>query len=93
MKETDFLMVSLSPPEAGCIIEETLKCQMVVELGVEGWRGGGCGGCRGGREGGREGRAVSCSGAAAVMKHWAASRQLPDSSFLKSIFAQESQDK
>lgn len=31
--------------------------------------------------------------AAAVMKHWAASRQLPDSSFLKSIFAQESQDK
>lgn len=28
MKETDFLMVSLSPPEAGCIIEETLKCQM-----------------------------------------------------------------
>lgn len=37
MKETDFLMVSLSPPEAGCIIEETLKCQMGVEWGVEGW--------------------------------------------------------
>lgn len=51
MKETDFLMVSLSPPEAGCIIEETLKCQMGVEWGVEGrWgRGGGCGRCRGGR--------------------------------------------
>lgn len=69
MKETDFLMVSLSPPEAGCIIEETLKCQMV--------EGGGDG---------REERAVSGSWAAAVMKH---SRQLPDSSFLKSIFAQD----
>lgn len=89
MKETDFLMVSLSPPEAGCIIEETLKCQMVVELGVEGRRLWGMQE----REGWREGRAVSCSWAAAVMKHWAASRQLPDSSFLESIFAQESQDK
>lgn len=39
MKETDFLMVSLSPPEAGCIIEETLKCQMGVSV---------CGGCGGG---------------------------------------------
>lgn len=76
MKETDFLMVSLSPPEAGCIIEETLKCQMVVELGVEGWWWGGGGSGGGGMDGWREGRAVSCSRAAAVMKHWAASRQL-----------------
>lgn len=75
MKETDFLMVSLSPPEGCCIIEETLKCQ-----------GGGLRAVEVGGGGGEERAAASRSSRSRssdenIIKHSAAWRQITDLSF------------